>query len=233
MSLHANILRGYVEAKKMLRISNLFHSENTTRKFTFNFSKFSVDFLKELQSDDYFKIYEVGRKRNDYDILLKDQSFFQFSFDEKNNEINRIRYAYFDSPTNTKSYEEFLDEIEIDISECGDYFYDYYEQYLSEAKLKTSVNPIRYDYDEGLYKEVFHPVSHLHVGHQNEIRIPCESILSPKGFVAFVIRHVYREDWIKTMNDESFLKVYETIKSSPNVNSSYFGNSEKKDFFIM
>lgn len=235
MSLVAKIKIGYSGAKKLLISSNISFTENTVKKLHFSKANYSSDFLELSQGDDYRKIYYAARKNYDFDLLLWDQSIFQFSYEVNDqNEINKLRYAYFEPPNYIIPYEDFLKELNLDYGECGDIFYEEYEQYKSEAKLKQSVTPVRYDYDADMYTGLRHPISHLHIGHNNKVRIPMSFIFSPKAFVAFIIRQIYYDKWKYLLNDKSYLKAYSSLKSvCIPLGDNVFNNQEKNDFFII
>ena len=233
MNLQSFLMIGYNKAKKLLKLSNLLQAENTTKYFTFSPSKFSKEFFEVSQTNNYSKIYKTAREKYDYDFLLIDQSIFQFSCEENNEQIIQIRYAFYEPPTMIPTYEEFLEDNELDYFEVGDAFFQDYEQAMAEAKIKISVTPIRYDYDVLLYKGLEHSASHFHIGHNNEIRIPTKYILSPKAFVGFVIKQVYRKQWIYLFKDNGFIEAYQKIKDCPELSRELFSTDEDKDFFIV
>lgn len=235
MSIHAKIAQGYVNAVKLLKHSGLFHTENTTRPFTFAPTKYSEEWFKASLSDDYNYIYKTAREHANYDILLTDQSVLQFSYEEdKDNNIHVIRYAYYESPNKIPTYTEFLGSHGLSYEECGEDFYQDYEQVISEAALKSSVTPIRYDYDLPLYKKVaHHPASHLHIGHNNELRIPLFYILTPIGFIAIVLRQIYRKEWLTALTNEKFSYLYRSIKTCDHVPDAHFKVAEREDFYIV
>lgn len=234
MNLKAMIHTGFRESKQLLKNADIRFSENNAKYRDFSMSKYSREFIEASQTDDYNKIYQTARKNFDFDILLDDQSIFQFSYKENIEEqIVKIRYAYYEPPIDVISYSEFLENLGLDIKICGDIFTEEYEQYKSESKLKMSVTPIRYDYDMELFKELEHPVSHIHIGHQNEIRLPVSVIMSPKAFVAFVIRQVYRGKWVSCISNEFFYEIYKNCKNACTIlDQMYFTEKEKRDFYI-
>jgi len=209
MSVDANIRTGFDASIKLLKKVELFKTQNISRKMSFGKNKFSKDFIYQSQKTDYKKIYDIALKKGDYDILLIDTSFFQFSYEkDRDNKINEIRYAYYNMPYDVDDYYIFLKKQGFDYEEVGDEFLDIYEQYIVEAQLKKQVTPIRYDYDTTICTRTVHASSHLHIGHNNDIRIPCDKVLSPQTFVSFVIRHVYFENFKSKIEDENFKKLY-------------------------
>lgn len=233
MSIEAHIRTGFDASIKLLKKVELFKIQNISRKMSFEKNKFSNDFIYQSQKNDYKKIYDVAMEKSDYDILLKDSSFFQFSYEKnKDNEINEIRYAYYNIPYDVDDYYKFLKKQGFHYEEVGDEFLDIYEQYISEAQLKSQVIPIRYDYDILRCKPIIHASSHLHIGHNNDIRIPCDKVLSPQTFVSFVIRHVYFEDYKNKVEDDKFKELYLNKCNIINDTENILNSEEKSDIYI-
>lgn len=235
MSIKAKINIGYANAKKLLALSKISFSENNVKKLGFANSNFSIQFLEVIQSKDYINIYDIARMNYDFDLLLKDDFIFQFTYEEDYNKIlTKIRYAYYENPKNIEAYEEYIKGQGLDIDEVGDLFYEDYAQVKRESDLKQSVTPIRYDFDVTSYKGLKHSISHLHIGHNNEIRIPLSLIISPKAFVAFVLRHVYYKKWKNILLDTNNTSYYKRLKMHcMKLNDTHFTDEEKQDFYIV
>lgn len=202
------VATSYNEIVSFMKKINLLKKENYSRNVSFEFSKFSNEFVQIFQKNDYINIYVTAMENNDYDILLKDDSFFQFTYDDRDCKI--IRYAYYENPFIYETYEEFLmKELDTSIEDVGDLFMQEYEQYVSEASIKSSVNPMRFDYDENEehYKEMLHTGSHIHIGHDNEIRLPTKYLLTPFGFVIFVIRNQYLAYYKELLQEEKLKNI--------------------------
>ena len=227
---------GFRKAKKILKVCNLFYIENYTRTLMFKPSKFSSDFFEASKdmdhNGDYRKLYQVAITNKDYDILLEDYSFFQFSCESNSNNEVKYRYAYYEVPSEFPTYEEFLNENSFSYMDCGEGFRQDYEQVIDEAKLKNAVTPVRYDYDESLHEPPVHSTSHLHLGFQNEIRIPSKYLLTPHAFVAFIVRHIYWRRWKTLMNDNKFCSIYYVKGECHYLNKTLFTSDEEKDFYI-
>ena len=200
------------EAEKMLRDVKLFRMNGIK---SINEDGVSKEFKHTSQSCNYFKVYSVGLENYDFDILLNDQSYFQIEFKEVKGRIE-IRYAYFQNPIDHISYEEFISQeflvkgLYDSIDDIGDLFQDYYDQFLVDQEFNSNYSTIRCDYDFENYKPLLHAVSHIHIGHRNNIRIPMNKTITPLMFVLFVIKHVYYYSW-KTLADpekiNSFIEV--------------------------
>ncbi|WP_339241298.1 DUF2290 domain-containing protein [Paenibacillus sp. FSL F4-0243] len=216
---------------KLLKESGLFKDSNKTRKFTLEFGKYSEEFVSVCQSDDYDSIYKVAMKNMDYDFLLMDDSILQFSCTSDTDTLDEgiIRYAFYENPRTYRTYEEFLSDLDATYEECGDEFLQYYEQEISEAKLKSYVTPIRYDYNYELYTPIEHSISHIHLGHNNNVRVATSKILTPAKFVSFVLRNVYTKKWINAYRNDAFKEICLTAHQTCHpINTAYFTSEEKK-----
>lgn len=226
----AKIKDSIYRAIKLLKEINLYSNENRSRKFTLDKHKFSDRFISASQTDDYNLIYKIGMEDAAYDILLKDNSFLQFSMEienSKNNEF-KLRYAYYQSPNKVKSYEGFLESIGLDYDECGDTFLNDYDQYVWEGQINKGACPIRYDFDYELYKGLNHSISHIHIGHNNEVRISTGKILLPEKFILFIIRNVYPNIWIDIVENQKLLQECLKIKAKcEEIDSDRFSIEER------
>ncbi len=231
----AKIHIGIDNAKKLLKLFNERFEDNRFKKIGFIYDNFSSEFKDSILLEDYKEIYNIIVKNYDYDIKLNGNAFLQFTYEkDKNDNIIYIRYAYYDCPIETKTYEEFLkDELGYDYVLCGDEFFEEYDQYKTELNLKNNVTPIRYEYSQKEYLPLKHAISHLHIGYNNEVRIPMSTIITPCEFVAFILRHIYYKVWKKRMDDIDFITAYKDMRKhcSP-VLDKYFTLEDQKDFYI-
>jgi hypothetical protein len=229
-----HIAAGIKPARELLETCNLFYAKNTRKLFSLSPDKFDVEFKKHSMGEDYLATYKYAINNAQYDFLLVDQAFFQFScIDDSGRNLIKVRYAYFPAPLRVQSYVDFLKNLGFDYDECGEEFYFDYEQALSEAKIKTAVIPIRYDFDIEQYVEMKHPMSHIHVGHESDVRIPCSCVISPVAFVGFVLRHSYWKTWKLAMDDVSFYEKYCRLKlECAALDHQGFSRKERVDFFI-
>lgn len=230
-----SVLVSLEEVKTLLAEANIFKSENSSRKRSVGNDKFSTEFLSVMFDNDYERIYKTAMKHLDYDFLLEDDAFIQFSVKKGNTNLKdgKLRYAYYPNPSEYSTYLEFLSENNLSYDECGDCFCEEYDQYISEAKLKNSITPIRYDYDFSEYDSSNHPISHLHIGMEQTVRIPIARILTPQEFTILILRNVYFENWIKILNSESYIQILNKSKKDNNVlDDEYFKSSEKRHLYL-
>lgn len=195
----AVFLTSVKQCKKILTEFDIFKKENLKKTKVCTYKKYSNEFRKSAQKNNYGQTFIVGLQMDDYDFLLTDGSYFQFSFDREGKEFI-LRLAYYPTIKDV-SYSDFLEEIiGIDIDICGGEFMEEYQQYLSEQEVRF-VSPIRYDYNVKLYKRIIHSASHLHLGYEENLRIPVNKILSPSAFVKIVLQYYYYDKWKTKIDD--------------------------------
>lgn len=204
----------------------------------------SNHFLKASLSEDYFKMYKVAIQNFDYDFLLEDQSIFQFTFERKHSSgILDLRYAYFQNPTQFKTYEEYLDHLRMQgiiedesNEEIGDSLLEEYEQFLIEQQVNQAATTIRFDLDTANYKALVHSTAHIHFGHNNMIRVPCDKFITPVNFIIFVLKHVYYYKWKEMINgNHADLKRYlddARVSCSTLPNNFWNSNIETKELYL-
>jgi len=195
-----------------------------------SYVKFSEEFRKVAQKQNYNVAYITGMESDDYDYLLKDGSFFQFSYDTYENDLT-IRLAFYPS-INDISYDDFLAEyIGSGIEECGAIFLDEYQQFVAEQESKN-VSPIRYDYNSKIYKEIIHSASHLHFGNEEDIRVPLDKILLPSAFIKIVLQYFYYDLWKNRIVEQDYSSIFIQNNESHSIDQKYFSNNEKNIPYI-
>lgn len=230
----AKLKTDYVEAKKLLRDMNFLYSENKQKSLNFSNENFSKEFKKASLKSDYSNCYKVARDNQDYNLLLEDNSFFQFGYTQNSDgKLIELRYSYYEAPAYVESYEDFLIKMEFDYKEIGDALYEEYQQYISETNLKNHVTSIRYDFNIDQRVEGIHPTSHLHIGQDNDIRLPMSFLMTPLTFVSFVIRHSYWKKWKIALNDSSNHELYlRTHSNNISLAEEYFSEIERSDPYL-
>ena len=229
-----SILAYFKDVKNILSSVELLKTENTTRCRTISFGKFSEEFIQMSQDDNYTMLFDIILKNADYDFILKDDAVFQFSCSENTSlENGKIRYAYYPNPYDCRSYEMFLIENGESVEDCGDFYKEEYIQYRSECKIKNNITPIRYDYDFSLYRPMSHPISHIHIGFEQNIRIPVSKMLTPIKFVSFVLKNIYFDKWYSGYADENVCKFFSSAKNQcEKIDDTLFSDIEKQLLYL-
>lgn len=194
--------------------------------------KYSKDFKDIMFSDDYPNLYRTAMKNGDYDILLSNDSFFQFSYEKT---TKKIRYQYYPNPFENMTYENFVKE-QFGNEEGNEKSYlPEYEQYIDENTIikYNKWFSIRYDYDKNEHQKYIHPISHLHIGLNNSTRIPLDYIVTPQLFVYIVCMLQFKDEWKKVVDDTKLIEEYKTIKKKAlEIENNILDRDEKNIIFI-
>lgn len=164
---------------------------------------YSVNSKKIGKTNSINQIHSLAIENLDYEILLQDQSIFQFS-----NLNGEFRYAYIQNPHSFYTKEEYLnfiftpdDLLAMDNEELNSLIDDIdenqYEQFLNEQELNSQSNYFRYDASSTGYSPLIHSFSHLHIGLNQNVRIPVSLLLTPLKFTKFSIKNTYFDQWKK------------------------------------
>lgn len=170
--------------------------------------KHSLEGKKISRSNKHTEIYKSIKEFLDYEIILFDDSFFQFSHEE-----NKLRFVYIQNPRKRASKIDYLkkyltDEFDSDFTEDdfdGLVNEEEYEQFLNEQEINTNLVYIRYDFDKSGYKPLLHSCSHIHIGLSENFRIPSSLILTPLQFVQFCSKQCYHEEFKEYYSNLSFI----------------------------
>lgn len=176
----------------------------------------------KFRSLGYREVWEKCYRERIFNFLLSDYSMLLFRID--NAPRFSLSYSYIDCPLNILSYEDFIHKsLELSLDEVGDMFMEEYEIELSSSKPRDSRVPLRYDYDEEAYRSGSHPVSHLHFGHESNLRLGTERILQPLSFVLMVLRQYYPHRWMEFVEDADAPILCRSVRESlKRVDPAYF-----------
>lgn len=177
---------------------------------------YSEEFINASRSNKQYEIHRIAIENFDYDILLFDDSIFQYCLVD-----TKLRYAFIQNPTVFYSKEEYLHHIfnedELDgcpPDEIDDLIdQDAYEQFLNEQSINDCANYFRYDCSLIGYEPLIHPCSHMHIGANNNVRIPISRVLTPLEFSKFCIKNTYFDRWKeKVVQTNNFHEEVKRIK---------------------
>jgi hypothetical protein len=172
----------------------------------------------------YQEIYLVGLELKQYNFILADESYFQFSFFENRKGVE-LRLAYLPNPFKKVLREPLidlhpeggLDEASLELVDDGpdtvadaleadedDFGLDFefvpaseLEPQLASQEIDAGVPVIRYDFSPQQYKQHAHPAGHLHIGFNSPGRWPVAHILSPLAFTQLILRHKVPDQWFE------------------------------------
>jgi hypothetical protein len=216
----------YKDGLKVLRQSGLAKSSYPPTK------DWSKKFFEVVQSSDYLHIYQTAIDNLDYSVLLEDDSIIQFSFREQSGSYY-LRYAFYDAPFIRPSYDEFLGEYGFDPISVGESLREEYIQHCTELDLKNVVMPLRYEYSEKEYRKGVHPASHIHIGHETQIRLPASIVITPLVFVLFLIKQRYLTVWEDLMKAAVFRGKVDSSKGPcGKVRKAFFDGSAMSELYL-
>lgn len=167
-----------------------------------------------------------------YSFLLEDDGLILINYDLT--ERIDLTFSYIGRPTKFVSYEEYLAGFGWTLSDVGELFLSEWEQALSEQEQKNAQLYIRYDLSTHLYKRGLHPVSHLHIGIENEVRIPSAVIFSPLMFMCFIVKQVYPQKWKKVLEDANLQENYfhQCKSGCGRVENEFFDDFDQLELFL-
>lgn len=183
--------------------------------FVSNYNKDIVlpsDLPSQLRGLGYEQEWEQILANNWYHIQLDDCSLLQFS---------KSNYRYFMVPFESLSLDGFFESFfpDPEYKEDPDLFsavYTEYLQYIESSSVRKPVTPVRFDidYHEERYCPISHPACHIHIGLENESRIPVKRELSPLAFSAFIVRTFYPKVWKEYIESGQHVKKLPMFKDN-------------------
>lgn len=189
------------DSLKLLKDFKLFKSNGVKP-----IGQYSDEIKKVSKENNHSLIYKIAIKNYDYEILLEDDSIFQFSFG------NEIRYAFIQNPYNYVTRKSYVLDLfshedlqDMDKSNIEEMFNsideEEFQQYVNEQELNINSNFIRYDAGIKGYKPLNHSFSHIHIGLNEHLRISCSLLLTPMKFVMFCLKNTYYDIWTDFFNN--------------------------------
>ncbi|EPB6722210.1 DUF2290 domain-containing protein [Vibrio fluvialis] len=186
---------------------------------------------------------EQWKMHNDsfwYHIKLTDESLILYKPDS---------FKYFMSPfENLMTVEQYESQLHQDLVDSDfteediiEYLKDIqaiYSDYVDTELKAGSFTPIRVDIHPHQYQKTHHPVTHLHIGHDNESRIPIKKIMNPYAFASFVIATFYPNHWKQLRDDKlldggEYASTNQTLESvTKNHSAQWCGEEEEKRFYL-
>lgn len=137
----------------------------------------------------YRTVFLEGLSGRNYNFLLMDFSFLQFTFFD----VEHYRNAFYPNPfgrngrSSVAEYEQALSTGEVSFEE--------YTQLLADEPIENAVPVLRFEMHRAGYVPLIHPTAHLHIGMHAENRWPVARELTPRLFTFFVVKHFYGSDW--------------------------------------
>lgn len=179
------------QAKNLVEKCNLLSHVNT-------YVNIPSDYVGVVRDLPYHEQWATHESRYWYHIKLSDDSLLFFKEDsfkymmspysemqsQEEYEQNELRALTLEGYSESDALELVSFSLEKDYSDYVD----------TEASLRLAT-PVRLDIHPHQYHATHHPVTHLHIGHGNESRLPVKKIMTPYAFTSFVIATFYPEQW--------------------------------------
>lgn len=165
---------------------------------------YSKDFVSVSKKCDHQTLYCHMSENLDYDILLIDDSMITMNMKD-----GLVRMVYMQNPIKHISFSEYVSEYhkeDLDVygvDELCEIYKNDYERHLATLDLNKAAVYIRYDEAPTLYRPMVHPYIHLHIGMNNNIRIPSSVEMTPLSFILFILQQVYYDVWVKEFTEKS------------------------------
>lgn len=183
-----------------------------------------------LRARSYREVYDSGVTNQDFNIMLSDHSFFQFTLQENGD----IRLAFYPNPYKFVEFSDYKRDA-LSLLDNQELTHEEYSQLLSEAEFSGDVPAIRYDYSLEQYCENYHPAAHFHIGFFADNRWPTKRILTPYAFMLKILRHYYLKYWIKildtseTPSQDKLDEIYRNeVSNCPLLDDNNFSQKEEE-----
>ncbi len=142
----------------------------------------------------YEELYLAGLRNVEYNILLRDYSFFQFGL---GGEEEGVRFAYYPNPflgaapDAMSELNEMQEYVAAGLIEMDEFLHQ-----VSEIRRPQHPPLVRYEYSKKQYVEATHPCSHMHLGFHGENRWPVRRYLTAHAFALLIFRLFYLDRWM-------------------------------------
>lgn len=141
----------------------------------------------------YPAIYHRGLELAQYNCLLRDYSYFQYSIEDRKS----WRLAYYPSPyfSGCAPHLQDLDELRSQL-ENNKISLTEFEEFVADGfEAVNRVPMLRFEYSEIQHKKLYHPAAHLHIGVDGNDRLASRIKMSPLSFTMLVMRSYYSSSW--------------------------------------
>ncbi len=197
-------------------------------------------YVSQVRGLSYPDEWKIHNDKFWYHIKLSDESLILYKPDS---------FKYFMSPFEPlMSPEQYEEQVRQELAaesftadQAEEYLEDLetmYRDYVDTELIRGEYTPIRVDIHPGQYKKTHHPVTHLHIGHGNESRIPIKKLMTPLAFASFIIATFYPVQWKRIREDKlldgaEYASTNQTLESvTKNHNSKWCNEEEEKRFYL-
>ena len=186
--------------------------------------------IGELRVLPYVERWKRALREEWFHVKLEDHSVFVF-YDAHEGPS----YSFLQSPISAESFRTYLARMGLEYTrENRTRYSDDYSMLLDTAGLKPHLTPIRFDVDKNSYKAGVHPLAHIHIGLDNEIRLAVRRHMSPLSFVLFVMRHMYPDCWDRLLARSIQFRLDKSIRQGLRlVSDDYWSDIDGLELHLM
>ncbi|WP_338795178.1 DUF2290 domain-containing protein [Acidovorax sp. DW039] len=164
--------------------------------------------IQQLRELPYLERWKTSIANQWYHVRLEDHSLLTFS-----STATSASYAYLHCPLDAPTFRQFALDMGHQFNAAARAeLLEEYQLIIDTAMQKANVTPIRYDYDENGYRRGVHPVSHIHIGLDNHVRLSSSKRLTPTSFALFVMRQMYPECWARVLDHQEAARLPKAIR---------------------
>jgi hypothetical protein len=183
----------------------------------------------ELRVLSYLDQWRTALDRGWFHVRMEDHSLFLF-----NDAQVGTSYAFLQAPIVVETFREFLTQRGLEYTQKNRQAHaEDYELAISTATLRANVCPIRYDHDQVAYRAGVHPLAHLHIGLDNNVRIALRKCMSAEAFSLFVMRQVYPDCWARLLERSTPDYLHRAIRLSlDSVPAAFWGTNDEVELHL-
>lgn len=185
--------------------------------------------VQQLRELPYLERWRQSLAQKWYHARLEDHSLVTFSVGAMS-----ASYAYLQCPLEVPTYREFVESLGLTFdARARNDLAGEYEEVMDTASVRSNITSIRYDYDENGYRCGVHPVSHIHIGLDNQVRLGVSKRLTPPSFALFVMRQMYPECWSRLLEHQEAARLPRAVRlDCQNVQDLYWQMQDQVEMHL-
>jgi hypothetical protein len=166
--------------------------------------------IGDLRSMNYLDRWKASVSHEWFHIKMHDHSLFQF--DEGGVGAS---FQFMHCPLDVVTFPDYLTTLGYaDTPSTRRDLRPEYQKVLETASERRHVTPIRFDYTNVGYRAGVHPIAHVHVGLDNQIRLGVDRKMNAVSFVLFVMRHMYPRCWERLLGRDSNRQIVKHVRAT-------------------
>lgn len=170
--------------------------------------KITPKIIGDLRELSYIEQWKAALQNEWFHVKLEDHSLFIF-----NATIDNPSYSFLHAPVATESFRTYLNRQDLEYSARNkSAFSEEYAMLLETAAFRQHLTPIRFDVDKTGYRAGVHPMAHIHIGLENNVRLAVRREMTPLSFVLFVMRQMYPDSWARLLGRPEQFRLQQAIR---------------------